>query len=96
MGGTRRYYAKGNKSVRERQLYDLTHVEFKKQNRIIGGKKKQKNSEKERSVFHRGVVCGGGSLGIRERSGAILEVGVETSSCHVGKWKAYADCVRVL
>ena len=34
MDGTRGYYAERNKSIRERQLsYDLTHVEFKKQNR---------------------------------------------------------------
>ena len=32
MDGTRRYYAKQNKSIRERQVsYDLTHVEFRKQ-----------------------------------------------------------------
>ena len=31
MDGTREYYAKWKKSVRERQIpYDFTHVEFKK------------------------------------------------------------------
>ena len=35
--GTRGYYAKSNKSVRERQLLGFhSYVEFKKQNRNIG------------------------------------------------------------
>ena len=40
MDGTGGYYAKQNKSVRERQIYDFTHVEFEKHNvvgRVLGG-----------------------------------------------------------
>ena len=35
--GVREYYAKWNKSIRERQIpHDFTHVEFKKQNKKRG------------------------------------------------------------
>ena len=39
--GTRVCYAKWNKSARERQMYDFTHVEFKKHNRWTEGKGKK-------------------------------------------------------
>ena len=46
MDGTRVYYAKQNKSVRERQiLYDFTHVGFKKQNKQVRGKKDKTNQQ---------------------------------------------------
>ena len=36
--GARMYYANWNMSIRERQIYDFTHVELKKQNRWKHGK----------------------------------------------------------
>ena len=40
------HHAKQNMSVRERQMYNFTHVEFKKQNMNIGEGKEKENKVK--------------------------------------------------
>ena len=48
MDGAREYYAKWNKSVKERQKpCDFTSVEFKKQNKWVKGEKRERERDQE-------------------------------------------------
>ena len=64
MDGTRLYYAKRNKSIRERQTpYDFIHVEFKKQNRGIyggGGEERETNHKRLLMIENKPWVDEGG------------------------------------
>ena len=72
--GASMYYAKWNMSIRERQIYDFTHVELKKQNRWKHGK--GAGNEKSRNKPH-------DSLNVREKKneGWWREMGQRWARC---------------
>ena len=89
MNGTRVYYAKQNKSVRERPIsYDFTHVEFKKQQMRIG-------EGKENKIKHREGDKPSEILEYREQTegcwrGEVGVMGIKENTCWDEHWVLYA------
>ena len=68
MDGTRRYYAKGNKSIRERQLYGFTHMwNIRNSTEDHRGREGKLNGKKsERETNHKRLLTPGNKLRVAE------------------------------
>ena len=85
MDGTRGYYAKQNKSIRERQLsYDLTHLWnlINKTEDHRGKEEKINKTKSERETNHKRLLIIGNKLRVAGGEG----VGHDGGTCHVEHW----------
>ena len=83
MDGARKYNAKRNQSVRERQIpYDFTQVQLKKQNKWAKGGKRETKEETDSSLLRANTVTKG------ERAGTWMKQGlrIKAYTCREEHW----------